>query len=205
MNLGDAKTKVLSLINSKSDDGVIVSTADNADYLIRMNDLFDDAQKELSRIAKISGSVQFVQTADLTQVYQAHAMPADFQELDRVTFATTDPAFNPNFVDFGWQQPNVLLFPSSYEGTFTAYYWKKPTTIPPAAAAPDAADTQDFDISDEAVIVACYYVAGHLLLDENAGMANALLNDYAARKMKLVPPRYFAPQTIQNVYGNFNW
>lgn len=53
MDLGTAKKKAINLINEKSSKGVLITDLKNADYLYRMNELADMAQKEIATIKKI--------------------------------------------------------------------------------------------------------------------------------------------------------
>ena len=66
MNLGEAKSKAFKLIKKYSDAGEIIDATDEAhqDYLLRMNDLADDAQKEIARFIKIPAVYSFTQWDD---------------------------------------------------------------------------------------------------------------------------------------------
>lgn len=63
MNLGDAKRKAIKLIDEYSTNGSLTSAAQNGDYLMRMNDLADIAQKEIAAIKKINSSFTITQNA----------------------------------------------------------------------------------------------------------------------------------------------
>lgn len=56
MNLGDVKTKVLKLIDEYSQKGVPINVTKNADYIVRVADLSDLAQKEIAQYRKINAS-----------------------------------------------------------------------------------------------------------------------------------------------------
>ena len=62
MNLGEAKKRVIKLIREYSNKGIEISTTENADYLMSMNDLFDISQKEIATSNKmIVKKVRFIQ------------------------------------------------------------------------------------------------------------------------------------------------
>lgn len=66
MNLGEAKEKAFKLIKKYSDAGEIIDATDEAhqDYLLRMNDLADDAQQEIARFIKIPAVYSITQWPD---------------------------------------------------------------------------------------------------------------------------------------------
>ncbi|MEX2395872.1 MAG: hypothetical protein WD491_02555 [Balneolales bacterium] len=53
MNLGEAKTKALQIMDEFSVNAQAISAADNTDYTARMNNFADSAQKEIAQFKKI--------------------------------------------------------------------------------------------------------------------------------------------------------
>jgi hypothetical protein len=61
MNLADVKRKTIKLIDEWSTNNSLTSAAQNGDYTMRMNDLADIAQKEISTVKKINSSFTVTQ------------------------------------------------------------------------------------------------------------------------------------------------
>lgn len=68
MNLKTAKEKAIQLINEYSNNGSLISAAQNADYLNRMNNLADTAQKEIATVRKIHAVYNISQNPILNQL-----------------------------------------------------------------------------------------------------------------------------------------
>jgi hypothetical protein len=101
MNLGQAKTKAIKLINEFSKRGVPIQTSQNLDYTLRMNDLANSAQMELAQAAKIPATHEItqnpipsqlglltgfdlVQHTDIEYTMQAAGTKAYYFEVDNV-------------------------------------------------------------------------------------------------------------------------
>jgi hypothetical protein len=68
MKLGEAKTKAIKYINEYSNNGNLISTTTNADYLLRMNDLANAAQMEIATVRKIQASFSISQNPIINQI-----------------------------------------------------------------------------------------------------------------------------------------
>lgn len=68
MKLGEAKTKAIKYINEYSNNGNLISTTTNADYLLRMNDLANAAQMEIATVRKIQASFSISQNPIINQL-----------------------------------------------------------------------------------------------------------------------------------------
>jgi hypothetical protein len=197
MNLGTAKAKVLGLMNTRTTNGTMVTAAQNADDLIRMNDLFNTAQMELAKIDKIPATDSIIVTADTTVSVQKYTLPSDFQELERVIYldSTGNTILEESFTDYKWEGKSTFVLPAYYEGQFDFHYAKKPTEIP-SATLPTDGDTIEFEVGTEAQDIMCYYVAGQLLLSSNGDLAFTFLQQYEDRKQGLYPTAN-VPMTVE--------
>lgn len=202
MTLGDAKKKVIAIINSKSSGGTLITDANNADYLLRVNDLFNPVVNELSKITKILGTKAITQVADTTIAVQKYSLTG-YLSMNRIIYEEDATSYMPFFTDYLWEQPNVLVIPASYDGNFTVEYWKTPTAFPTAIVT-NTADSQAFEIPDDAVEVGCFKVAGDLIFEDNENLAGKCYADYEKGKLRLIPTNNPAPQKIVDVYGGFN-
>lgn len=91
MNLGEAKTASIKLINKYSNGGEIVEAADNLDYTLRMNELANDAQQEIARFIKISAVYSITQWPDMN-LLSIYAF--DMVRFDPTVYAASNDAYS---------------------------------------------------------------------------------------------------------------
>lgn len=131
MNLGTAKQKALQLIREYSNNGSIIGTGDNADYLLSMNNLADIAQKEIATYKKIQDQYTFshmpipvqnatnegfdvIQKLDEDFIFQQTGSKAYYFEVDNIA-----TIYIEEFNNGSWNALSTIS--NSIKNEFTAY------------------------------------------------------------------------------------
>lgn len=167
MNLAEFKSKVLKYIDEYSVDGVKTSDGENADYLLKMNSMADDCQKEIANKIGIESSVIYdLSTYSSDTAYLKIDLPTDFKELMYVNL-DDEP-----FYDYRIQN-GKLLIDKMYSGQLELFYDKYPTLIDE-----NTADTYEFEIDQHAQYLIPLYVGGMVISNENMNQSDKLLNMY---------------------------
>jgi hypothetical protein len=113
-------------------------------------------------------------------------MPSDFagfKELKNGDF---------QFTSLDWEG-KVMIIPAYMTGDFTLWYYGYPSVIDNATN-----DNTELEIDLDLQQVIPYYVAGHVIIDENPSLAQFFLDEYDRKKTKTTTPRSI---TIENVFG----
>ena len=146
MTLDEGKRKVLMLLDEYSSGGEL--TADE-DILLRMNDFFDMAQKDMAQWQPI------LRRTELTLSGTGQdALPED---VGRVTRIRKDgkPARGYEILD------RAVLYGAGDTATLTLDYFAVPATITPATA-----DAYRFEVSEEAANCLPFFVAAQQLIPD---------------------------------------
>jgi hypothetical protein len=154
-----------------SDDEYLARIRFSGDYVYNLRDvaLFD---------------VNFASDADIPQykAYVEYTMPTDFYKLVNVS------CFGQNiegksyraYTDFYWNKTNVLSVNYYKTCEFDIDYIAYPTTITDATA-----DNTELEIDLEAQEAIPYYVASHMMMDENGNINNKLYAMYQGKVANL--------------------
>lgn len=188
MNLGAAKTRAIQLINEYSNNGSLISDTKNADYRLRMNNLADYAQNEISDKVGIDSTYTINDETTITATedgYKKYDLPEDLKEFRFARWAS-EP-----FYDYRIEDRQFWIY-EAYTGTFVLVYHKYPATIDD-----DTDDDYEFDVDSYAHGVIPYYLGGMVLADENANISDKLLNIYYERLGKLYKRTLRAPKTVR--------
>lgn len=116
------------------------------------------------------------------QRYTLYTMPTDFFQLNKVIFKGNPSAgfnYNPT-ADFYWEKRNVIAINYYNVGEYTIDYNAYPTTIDDTTIA-----TTEFEIDIEAQEAIPFYVAAHMMLDENGNINNKLYTMYQGKVTNL--------------------
>lgn len=188
MQLGAAKKRAIQLIEEYSVRGTITSDAKNADYLLRMNNLSDYVQNEISDRVGIEASM--VINADTPRVSEEHLyykydLPTDFKDMRHML--RCDYPYH----DFRIEDRQIWVS-KWLEPEYSLYYYRYPTVIDDTTP-----DDYEFEIDPYAQTMIPYYLGGMVIADENSEISNKLLNIFyerlAAAHKRL--PRY--PKTVR--------
>lgn len=190
MTLGEAKAKAIKLINEYSTNGKLTAEANNEDYTLRMNDLADDAQKEIAEKISIDATTTFTITEDLTaEGYNSTALPVNFKEM---RFVRLD---DERFYDFRIENGNILTR-KTIGGDFELSYSKHPTDLDG-----DTSDSYEFEVDANGLPLIPYYMGGMVIADENDAISNKLLNIYYSRLNTLTKNNSYKPAFVANTMG----
>lgn len=189
MNLAQIKERAIQLLNEYSNNGNLI-TQKNADYILRMNSLIDDAQFEISKTRKIIADPVILTTPDIkTENYNKFKMPSNFMELHSLIY--NDIVIS----DIRFEGNNILLIPTTLTLPLTMYYYKYPKTIDKATS-----DDIELEIDIDAQKIVPYYVGGHCKIDEEPQLAIQLLNEYQLKLSRLLGDNNYSITSIANIY-----
>lgn len=112
------------------------------------------------------------------QDYVLYTMPSTFYKLDKVTLKgnTIDGNRYRQSVDYYWESSNVLAVNYYFTGEFNIEYFAYPVVIND-----NTADNHELEIDVEAQEAIPYYVAAHLIMDENGNINNKLFAMYQGK------------------------
>lgn len=172
MNLGDAKTKAIQLIEEYSVRGTLTSQAKNADFLLRMASLADYVQNEISDRVGIEAVMTIDENTAITsttQFYNKWALPDDLKDFRHVLhrdmpyheFRVEDKEF--------WVMNGITPH-------FAIYYNRYPTTV-----TNDTPDDYIFEVEPYTHTMIPYYLGGMVIADEQSEISNKLLNIFYER------------------------
>jgi hypothetical protein len=175
MTLDDIKRRTLMLINQYSTDGTEVSESDNADYLLRIPDLATMAQNEVAKAQPIIAQETLLGEPERYGDYYAYYLPSDCLGVEKVEMLRSSTLHKE---PTGW----MLLPPDRIavrrpEYTWIIYYRKQPEEL--------VDDDQELEVGLDGQDAIPYFCASNLLLDEDAGVATFLINQYYARLANL--------------------
>lgn len=146
MTLGEGKALVLKLLDEYSSGGTI---SEDADINAKMTGFFDMAQRHMSGIKRVVK----LYTVPLASGVTAYDMPADFARLYRVWEDGV-----PSRRRWGWKGNKLLVPATGRADALEVEYFATP--IMPA----DAADTYEFELSEDAAACMPYWVAQQQLI-----------------------------------------
>lgn len=116
------------------------------------------------------------------QNYNLYTMPSDFYQLNKITLkGNRDDGnrYTPT-ADFYWEKRNVLAVNYYNVGEYVIDYYAYPTTINDSTS-----DLFELEIDIEAQEAIPYYVASHLMMDENGNINNKLYGIYQGKLSNL--------------------
>lgn len=192
MKLSDVKSMALKLVNLYSEDGVQISTQDNADFLNKMNQYINAAQMELCRVAKIPATtaITLTKAAAGAEAIIKKTLPADFMDIHNVKLGLKP------FKYFKIDNMKNLYISNEYAGTLDVNYYKYPTEIIDTTA-----DTTELEIDKDAQPLVPYYVASLLCAEDNRDLSMRLLSMYNDKLTTYVSMRYPKQQQQQQQAG----
>ena len=157
MTLGDAKRRVLMLLDEYSSGGTVTEDS----YIMnKLADFFDIAQKEISGYQKIIKEKEYTLTpGEGDFVY--YDLPENFVKTFRVWKSGKVIAGYPII-------SNKLAVPGDEYGRIILEYFARPQTI-----TPETPDSYEFEVSEEAANCLPFYVAAQQLMAD-------LVVDYSA-------------------------
>lgn len=121
--------------------------------------------------------------------YREYKMPDDFFQL----VGRGIPYINGDRVghskEYSWRGKDILLLDSNLKGEWTVDYYRYPTPI-----ATDSAPTTELDNTIDAQLAIPYYVAAHLIMEDDSNRSYIFMNEWELKLSRLGD----APQTLVN-------
>lgn len=173
MKIGDIKTKATQIIREYSNNGSLIGSGENADYLLSMNSFINDAQFEIANKHPIIKKLILGEPDEVTELNNKYNMPSNFKGLKNIKVSDYP------FEDYEFEE-DTLVIPKCYDGTFNLWYFANPTEITNSTT-----DNIDLEVSLDLQMTIPYYVAGHVIIDENPSLAQFFLDEYSTKLRKI--------------------
>jgi hypothetical protein len=159
--------------------GLITASDTDNDIRIRFSGSYP---YNIRDIALFAYSFPSAGTIPQYQRYRLYNMPSDFFQLNKIIFKGNPSdgySYNPT-ADFYWEKRNVLAINYFNVGEYTIDYNAYPTDIDD-----NTLTTYEFEIDVEAQEAIPFYVASHMMLDENGNINNKLYTMYQGKLANL--------------------
>lgn len=202
MTYGEVRDRALKLVNQYSLAGAQIAESYNnqADYVMRVPELVDDAQMIIAsgpRPIRESKVLERSQAKDYGELLE-YRLPGDLMQIAPGGLLVLDG--ERFYYESGYVQPDDkrILLPRSIAGTIRLEYYRRPRQI-----TPDQEDADELDNSPLTHNAIPYYVAAHLVMQDDAFAYSALYNEWQNQLNGM----YQRPQPhrglVQNAYGDF--
>ena len=169
MNVGQIKTNAIMRINEYSNKGIVIGTGQNADYLLRMNGLINEAQMQIARIRKIEVNVNLEDPEPIGD-YLRFPLPMDFMEFKEIQM---DGEIYP----YCRVEGNRIKLPQEVKNrALELFYYRYPNEI-----TADTPEETELEVDRDAQAIIPYFVGAYVMLGENDSIAIQLLNEYNAK------------------------
>ena len=169
MNLGEAKRRVLMLLDEYSSGGEIIEDRDISN---KMAEFFDMAQKEIAGHKRIIRKVE-ITLSQKTEDFAYYDLPSDFWEPFRIWKGTRLQESYPIIA-------GKLAVPGDKNGTIVLEYFAYPSTI--TSATPDS---YEFEVCEDAANCLPFFVAAQQLISDLVVAFEAFWNIYLQRRAAL--------------------
>lgn len=200
MNYKWARDYILELMNQYTMQGAPVPNVYNCqnDYLIRIRKLLNDAQVQ---VATTVGKIRtVVPLSDLVceerGKWQIYTMPDDFWKLcsgGLVRYGEDDLERCNLFHAIG---ANQIAVPKSSSGDMSVEYYRLPKLL-----SDNPKDEDELDNTVPAQMALPYYVAGHLIMYDNAFAYQALMNEFESKLARLAEDPVFIVSSVEDAYS----
>lgn len=133
--------------------------------------------------------------------FQKYKMPDDFFQLDGsgIPHYAADGRFVKSH-QYGWQGEDTLLLASELSGEWVVQYYRYPRPI--RQDSPLAATL--LDNTPEAQMCVPYYVASHLIMQDNPYIGQVLMNEFETKLSRLGESVQAEFNPIEDAYGGLN-
>lgn len=202
MTYGEIRDRALKLVNQYSLAGSTIDESYNnqADYLMRVPELVDDAQMVIAsgpRPIRDSKVLEPRRAKDFCGMLE-YRLPSDLMQIAPGGLLVLDG--DRAYYESGYMQPDDsrILLPRSVTGTVRLEYYRRPQQITPGQKDDDELDNNP--LTHNAIP---YYVAAHLVMQDDAFAYSALYNEWQSQLNDM----YQRPQPhrglVHNAYGDF--
>ena len=201
MTYGELKTYVLQLINQYSVAGKEVpSTYNNqADYIARIPMLANDALIYICTTARRLRATEDLRKIGIKGAWGVYCLPDDFWQLCTGGVYSTDDEgelYRENrYRLIGGRRIAIPSYPTR---SWTVEYFRYPAKLPA-----DPSDELALDCPEEAATAAAYYVAAHLVLQDDQYAQATLYNEFETKLSRLGELPAAERDTVTDVYPDW--
>lgn len=201
MNYGEVRDRSLKLVNQYSIAGETIAESYNnqADYLLRIPPLVNDAQSIIA-----SGPRQIRESKELNRcnardfgAFWEYPLPRDLLEIAPGGLLVLDGEHIFYESEYACPDDKRILVPKGVTGTLQLEYFRRPR---PLSVSPT--DDEELDNNRMTHQAIPYYVAAHLVLQEDAFAYASLYNEWQSQLSGM----YLRPQphrgVVRNAYGD---
>ena len=204
MNYAWARDFTLQLINQYSTAGTKIPESYNnqADYLVRIPKLLDDAQHY---VATTSGRMREI--ANLEELPRAergawyiYTLPSNCWQVCSGGLIRFDGPQLQRFHRYHMIGKRQLAVPKDLDGTMSVEYFRYPVKL-----GDNPRDTAPLDNTEEAQRAIPYYAAAHLVMHDNAFAYASLYNEFEAKLARLAEEPHAEINTVEDAYSAGEW
>lgn len=204
MNYGWARDYTLELINQHSIAGVEIPDSYNnqADYLRRIPKLLDDAQHY---VATTSGKMREIVDLDALPrtergAWYLYELPANCWQVCSGGLIRFDGPRLQRYHRYRLVGGNRLAVPKKLDGALSMEYYRYPGKL-----GEEPSDNTPLDNTEEAQRALPYYVAAHLVMQDNAFAYAALYNEFEAKLARLAEMPHADLTVVEDAYSAAEW
>lgn len=204
MNYKWARDFALELIHQYSIAGSEIEPSYNNqdDYLHRIPKLVDDAQMYIATTTARIREVVHLEELPRTERggWVLYTLPSNFWQMyggGLIRFDGPDMQRYHRYKLFGKRQ---LAIPKEVDGLLSLEYYRYPTSV-----GPEPTDKTLLDNSEEAQLAVPYYVAAHLVMQDNAFAYSALFNEFEAKLARLAELPQAELTVVEDAYSPAEW
>lgn len=173
MTLSQIKEDAVKLIDEYSNNANIT---DDEDIRLKLNNLCNLGQIELSLVKKIRKTYEFTIDEEVETEYKTITLPSDFMEENRLRYYSSNNSVLNYYI-----QDNKIKIHKDCLGSFELEYFAKPTEI-----TNETPDTYELEIDLIAQQVLPYYVASDVLKSDVSANYTAFEAKYNAKMEILI-------------------
>ena len=204
MTYGEIRNASLNLIGRYSHSGEPFALSYNGqqDYVNKIPFLVNDCLVYIASSAKRIPARTTLLLSDGEDVgrYLRFALPTDLLEPISGGLYVLDYARGARRAISGciFQLPGHVLLPKPVPEGVVLEYYRQPTLVPMSGPVPDGT-TIDAPLDVQMCIP--YYVAAHLVIEDDPYKYSSLLNEFESKLARLEQPKYTEVHTVTDVYG----
>lgn len=166
MKISELKAKVIQIIREYSNNGELIGSGDNKDYLLSIPGAISDAQIEISKIRPIYKQITLSEPDSVSAKYKRFLKPKSFKQIENITL-------NDEMIyDYSEDIKNILI-PKEYSGEIILTYEKIPDTF-----SSDVSEDYELEIDEDVQFITAYKAASVVYIDDQSEWAIHFLNEY---------------------------
>lgn len=200
MTYGDMRDFVLQLINRYSLAGSKLAPTYNnqQDYVNRIPMLINDGLVYVASYAKkIPAQKELLpEEGEPYGRYLRYVLPEDCLAVRPGGLLIPGERSRKTKVNYLLQEPDHLLVEQPFREGAVLEYYRRPQLL-----GDKPGDGQSVDGSSDVLMALCYYVAAHLIMEDDAFRYSALYNEFETRMARLLRQEQSEIALTQDVYG----